>query len=218
MPPAGTAPVGGFFCSPFWLLDLAEMAGEATSVEAATEAAARLVKIARELDPPVYGALAALAGGWSDLAAGRRSSAAEAARRAVDLLSTTGCRALLGRAQYLLGRSLADRAGAIAALESAATLFATCGATWRRDRAVDALRAMPGRGRRVAAAVLGPGSLTGREREIVHLARLGLTATEMAKQLSISPRTAETHMANVYAKLGVRSKVELARRAAELGL
>jgi class 3 adenylate cyclase/DNA-binding CsgD family transcriptional regulator len=218
MPPAGTAPVGGFFCSPFWLLDLAEMAGEAASVEAATEAAARLVKIALELDPPVYGALAALAGGWSDLAAGRQSSAAGAARRAVDLLSTTGCLALLGRAHYLLGRSLADRAGAIAALESAATLFATCGATWRRDRAVDALRAMPGRGRRVAGAVLGPGSLTSREREIVHLARLGLTATEMAKQLSISPRTAEAHMANAYAKLGVRSKVELVQRAAELGL
>jgi DNA-binding CsgD family transcriptional regulator len=194
------------------------MAGEATSVQAAAEAADRLGEIALELDAPVYGALAALGGGWSDLAAGRRSSAAEAARRAADLLSSTGCRALLGRAQYLLGRSLADRAGAIAALESAATLFATCGATWRRDRALDALRAMPGRGRRVAAAVLGPGSLTRREREIVHLARLGLTAPEMAKQLSISPRTAETHMANAYAKLGVRSKVELARRAAELGL
>jgi len=137
---------------------------------------------------------------------------------AVDLLATTGCLALSGRAHYLLGRSLAERAGAIAALESAATVFATCGATWRRDRAVDSLRAMPGRGRRVAAAVLGPGSLTGREREVVHLARLGLTAPEMARQLSISPRTAETHLANAYAKLGVRSKIELAQRAAELGL
>ena len=28
----------------------------------------------------------------------------------------------------------------------------------------------------------------------------------------------ETHLANVYAKLGVRSKVELARRASELAL
>jgi DNA-binding CsgD family transcriptional regulator len=218
MPPTGTTVLGPFFCSPFWLLDIAEMAGEATELEAATAAAGQLGGLARELDGPLYAGIAALAEGWADLAAGRPSSAAVAGRRAIDLLSVTGCRALLARAHYLLGRTLRDRAQAIAALDSAATIFAACGATWRRDRALDVLRAMPGRGRRVAAAVLGPGSLTGREWEIVRLARLGLTAAEMAKQLSISPRTVETHLANAYAKLGVRSKVELARRATEIGL
>jgi DNA-binding CsgD family transcriptional regulator len=167
---------------------------------------------------PLYAGLAALAGGWVHLAAHRLSSAAEDGRRAGGLLGETGCRALEGRAHYLVGRSLRDRTQAIAALESAASVFAACGATWRRDRALDVLRTMPGRGRRVAASGLGSGSLTGREWEIVRLARLGLTAAEMARQLSISPRTVETHLANAYAKLGVRSKAELARRATEIGL
>jgi DNA-binding CsgD family transcriptional regulator len=34
----------------------------------------------------------------------------------------------------------------------------------------------------------------------------------------ISERTVETHLAKVYVKLGVRSKSELIRRAAELGI
>ena len=50
------------------------------------------------------------------------------------------------------------------------------------------------------------------------LAIAGLTAREIGAQLFISPRTVETHLANVYAKLGVRSKVELVGRAADLAL
>jgi DNA-binding CsgD family transcriptional regulator len=46
----------------------------------------------------------------------------------------------------------------------------------------------------------------------------GLTAKEIAKQLILGPRTVEGHLANAYAKLGVRSKVELTRRARELGI
>jgi DNA-binding CsgD family transcriptional regulator len=36
--------------------------------------------------------------------------------------------------------------------------------------------------------------------------------------LFISERTVETHLANIYAKLGVRSKTELIGRASELAL
>jgi DNA-binding CsgD family transcriptional regulator len=41
---------------------------------------------------------------------------------------------------------------------------------------------------------------------------------EIGDRLSISERTVETHLANVYSKLGVRSKIDLVRRAAEFGL
>ena len=63
-----------------------------------------------------------------------------------------------------------------------------------------------------------PGSLSAREREVAVLASEGQSAREIAARLFIGERTVETHLANVYAKLGVSSKVELVRRAAELGI
>jgi DNA-binding CsgD family transcriptional regulator len=68
----------------------------------------------------------------------------------------------------------------------------------------------------------GPASvgerLTPRELQVAELAVQGHTAKEMAAALSIGERTVESHLANVYAKLGVRSKLELVRFAARLGL
>ncbi|MEO6797072.1 MAG: helix-turn-helix transcriptional regulator [Candidatus Dormibacter sp.] len=60
--------------------------------------------------------------------------------------------------------------------------------------------------------------LTIREHQVAELAVQGYTAREMADALSIGERTVESHLANVYAKLGVRSKLELVRFAARLGL
>jgi DNA-binding CsgD family transcriptional regulator len=71
--------------------------------------------------------------------------------------------------------------------------------------------------RRRALASLGPASLSRREREVARLAAQGLTARQIAKRLFISERTVETHLTNVYAKLGVESKMDLVHRAAELG-
>jgi DNA-binding CsgD family transcriptional regulator/tetratricopeptide (TPR) repeat protein len=52
--------------------------------------------------------------------------------------------------------------------------------------------------------------LTRREREIVELAKHGATNAEMARRLSISVRTVETHLQHVYDKLGVNSRQDLA--------
>jgi DNA-binding NarL/FixJ family response regulator len=46
----------------------------------------------------------------------------------------------------------------------------------------------------------------------------GETTPAIAKALFLSERTIESHLAHAYAKLGVHSKLELTRRAAELGL
>jgi DNA-binding NarL/FixJ family response regulator len=61
-------------------------------------------------------------------------------------------------------------------------------------------------------------SLTPRERQVLGLIATGSTNRQMASRLRISEFTVEAHIANVYAKLGVRGRVEAAQRATELGL
>jgi DNA-binding NarL/FixJ family response regulator len=56
-------------------------------------------------------------------------------------------------------------------------------------------------------------SLTGREREILHSLAEGMSTTEIAASLSISPMTVQSHVKNILAKLGVHSKVEAMRLA-----
>ena len=61
-------------------------------------------------------------------------------------------------------------------------------------------------------------TLTNREREVLQLAAEGHTNAEIATRLFISPRTVETHRANVMHKLGLRSQTELVRYALERGI
>ncbi len=55
-------------------------------------------------------------------------------------------------------------------------------------------------------------SLTHREREVAALVARGLTNRRVAEELSISERTAETHVRNILKKLGLKSRVQLAER------
>ena len=65
---------------------------------------------------------------------------------------------------------------------------------------------------------IGVDALSRREREVALLASRGETAQEIAERLLVSKRTVESHLVSIYAKLGVGSKTELIRRAAELGM
>jgi DNA-binding NarL/FixJ family response regulator len=56
-------------------------------------------------------------------------------------------------------------------------------------------------------------SLTRRELEILELISAGLTMRQIATRLGISPRTVETHVSHVLAKLGLRSRVDIVREA-----
>ena len=52
--------------------------------------------------------------------------------------------------------------------------------------------------------------LSPREREILKLMSAGLTNREIAQHLFVSPETVKKHGASIFAKLAVRSRVELA--------
>jgi DNA-binding NarL/FixJ family response regulator len=60
--------------------------------------------------------------------------------------------------------------------------------------------------------------LTKREIEIIRLIAEGLTSQQMADKLFISPRTVETHRANLMKKVGVKNAVELVKKAQQLDL
>jgi two-component system response regulator NreC len=60
--------------------------------------------------------------------------------------------------------------------------------------------------------------LTDRELEVLRLVALGHTNSEIASKLYISPRTVETHRANLQSKLGITGRPELVRYALEHGV
>jgi DNA-binding CsgD family transcriptional regulator/pimeloyl-ACP methyl ester carboxylesterase len=74
------------------------------------------------------------------------------------------------------------------------------------------------RPRRRQRPAWGPDALTRREREVARMAADGVSARAIGERLCISERTAETHIAHVYLKLDIHSRVELARRAEAIGL
>jgi two-component system, LuxR family, response regulator FixJ len=60
------------------------------------------------------------------------------------------------------------------------------------------------------------GQLSEREREVLGMIVTGLTNKEIARALALSPRTVETHRANLFAKLDSDSLAQLIRRYAAL--
>lgn len=58
--------------------------------------------------------------------------------------------------------------------------------------------------------------LSEREREVLGLIVSGLTNKEIGRALALSPRTVETHRANLFAKLGADSLAQLIRQYAAL--
>lgn len=66
-------------------------------------------------------------------------------------------------------------------------------------------------GEEVAEAQELLGRLTMREREVLDLVARGWTSKEIARALDVSPRTIETHRANLGEKLGTTSVAEMVR-------
>jgi DNA-binding NarL/FixJ family response regulator len=108
----------------------------------------------------------------------------------------------LGRAQRRLRKWGASRG----ALERAVAAFEQLGSEGWADAARSELS-------RVGARRPSPsGELTPTERRIVELAASGCSNKEISQELYVTVHTVEAHLTHAYAKLGVRSRTQLAGR------
>jgi non-specific serine/threonine protein kinase len=60
--------------------------------------------------------------------------------------------------------------------------------------------------------------LTSREREVAVLISRGLSNREIARALIVTPRTVDTHVVNIFTKLGLHSRAQVAAWAVDHGL
>jgi DNA-binding CsgD family transcriptional regulator len=112
-----------------------------------------------------------------------------------------------GRALLALGvtrrRARQKRSGR-QALEEARSTFDRMGARGWSERAAEELGRIGGRTR--------ADGLTPSERRVAELVAAGRTNAEVAAELFLAERTVASHLTHIYAKLGVRSRTELARK------
>jgi DNA-binding CsgD family transcriptional regulator len=106
-------------------------------------------------------------------------------------------------------RDSGDREGATRELKKAHEVFARLGAAGELSKVREELRAIGIRppARSVASGAAG---LTGRETEIARMVAQRKSNKEIGAALDISARTVSTHLSNIFTKLGVGSRGELA--------
>jgi DNA-binding CsgD family transcriptional regulator len=141
-----------------------------------------------------------------------RGDAAEGLyREAIERLGRTALRPELARSRLLYGewlRRANRRVDARVQLRAAHDLFTSIGMEAFAERTRSELLATGERVRK--RTVETRDELTPQERQIAQLARDGLSNPEIGARLFLSPRTVEWHLRKVFAKLGIRSRRELA--------
>jgi DNA-binding CsgD family transcriptional regulator/tetratricopeptide (TPR) repeat protein len=183
----------------------------------AARSAAAARGLAQTTGLPLTTAMADLAEGALALEDGDGRRAADLALSAAALAEGAGAVLDGAVARTLAGRALAtagDADGAAAQLERAAAVFEACGATRRRDAAERDLGRL-GRRRhrrtRPGTGVSGIDALTARERQVARLIVDRRTNSEIAAELFLSTKTVETHIRNLFYKLNVSSRADVAR-------
>jgi DNA-binding CsgD family transcriptional regulator len=189
--------------------DLVEALVELGRPEAANEVIQRLGRLASEQQHPWGLATLKRSTGAVRLAEGYDDAAAAQIAQASANYAALGLGFESARAQLYLGRiqrRAKKRAAARHSLEQARSVFERLGCTgWAQATSAELDRIS---GRRAAPA----GDLTASERRVAELVASGLSNKEVAAQMFVSVHTVGTHLRSVYAKLGVRSRTQLARR------
>jgi ATP/maltotriose-dependent transcriptional regulator MalT len=167
---------------------------------------------------PMAAAWAHRAAATVALRAGDTQAAAERALQAAAAAEEVGVVVEGALARLVAGRALAQAGEgerAVEEIERAAAVFDGCGAVPHRDAAEQELRRLGRTVHRRSRAAAGNGegidSLTGRELEVVRLVVDRRTNREIADELFLSMKTVETHLRNVFRKLDVSSRAEVAR-------
>jgi DNA-binding CsgD family transcriptional regulator/tetratricopeptide (TPR) repeat protein len=156
----------------------------------------------------------------AELLRGDPSRSVELLRGAAEALEAIPFMPDAGRVRRQLARALVatgDREGAMRELRRAHEVFARLGAERELDGTREQLRELGARPP-TRSMTQGAAGLTGRELEIVRLVAARRSNKEIGAALGISARTASTHLSNIFTKLGVESRGELADRAREAGL
>jgi DNA-binding CsgD family transcriptional regulator len=178
-------------------------------LDVAREVTGRLRELAEQQQHPWGLVSAGRCGALVQLAAPAASAddaEATLARAAADY-ERLGLRFDRARSLLSLGRSLrrARKWGAARrTLEEAIAAFAQLGSSGWAEQARSEL------GRVGARRPAPTGELTTAERRVAALAASGLSNKEIAQALYISVYTVEAHLSHVYAKLGIRSRTQLA--------
>jgi DNA-binding NarL/FixJ family response regulator len=166
-----------------------------------------------------------LALAWADRAAagvalhaGDSARAAERALASAAAADAAGAPIEAALSRTLAGRALADagqKARAVTELQRAAAALDSCGAMRYRQRAERELGKLGHRPHRRTRPGTTDGTgielLTQREREVARLVVDRRTNPEIAAELFLSQKTVETHLRNIFNKMGVETRVAVAR-------
>ena len=176
----------------------------------------RLTRIAESQRGPYLRAVAALAKGRVSVASGKGDARA-CLHEAMEGFARAQLPMELARTRLEMARALAQRApeAAIAEARSALVDFERLKALRHADAAGALLRSL---GAPIRIGPKGIGALTKREAEVLQLVGAGLSNAEIGDRLYISRKTAEHHVGNVLAKLGLRNRAEAAAYATRQGI
>ncbi len=193
------------------LPDAIEAAVGAGELDRARGLAERLSAEAGAVGTPWARGVAARARGLLAAAAGDQAASLEALGHSLRELEAIPVP--FERARTLLALGSAERRArrkraARESLQEALDAFERLGASLWADRARSELARIGGRTPSPA------GDLTPTERRVAELVAAGSSNKEVAATLFIAPRTVEGHVTQIYAKLGVHSRAELAHRFA----
>jgi DNA-binding CsgD family transcriptional regulator len=190
------------------LLDLlVEVALARADLKGAAEAEQRLAVLAAGGDS-LARAWGVYASGRLEFARGLPTSRARL-RSAVEHFSALELPFEAARARLAVAAAIAASTPRAAVEEARLALeaFEHLGAARQADAAAALLRELGSPGRRQPRR---PGHLTRRETEVLGLLGEGLSNAHIAERLTISPRTAEHHVARILAKLDLRNRAEAA--------